>query len=331
MSATSPDGALSYYGRPIVKEPVWKPEIPLYFFTGGMAGAAAILGLGARLTGNDVLARRATFVNAAAITVSPALLIKDLGRPRLFLNMLRVFKVTSPMSVGTWIVSASGAAAGTAATCEIFEVLPRAKVAADVVAGALGPFLSTYTAALVSDSVVPAWQEARRTLPFVFAAGSAASAGGAAALVTPQPFAEPARRLAVAGGIAELVAVTAMEKGLGELVGEAYKKGRAHRFGRLGKTATLAGTALLAVAGRRRPAAVAGGALLMAGALCERFAVYHAGKISAADPTYTSLPQKRRVAERGSQPATARSPAYTERGDSTRGPRESPYRGEPAF
>lgn len=53
--------------------------------------------------------------------------------------------------------------------------------------------------------------------------------------------------------------------------------------------------------------------------------------LSAADPTYTSLLHKRRVAERGSQPVTARSPAYAERADSTRGPGQSPYHGEPAF
>src|SRR5207248_1692869 len=109
----------SYYGRPIVKEPVWKTEIPTYFFTGGLAGTSASLALAARLAGNDTLARRALWVNAAAITVSPLLLIKDLGRPLRFLNMLRVFKVTSPMSVGTWIVSFSGTATGTAAACEL--------------------------------------------------------------------------------------------------------------------------------------------------------------------------------------------------------------------
>src|SRR5207302_7827913 len=149
--------AVSYYGRPIVKEPVWKAEIPTYFFTGGMAGAAAALTLAARVAGNDTLGRRALYVNTAAIAVSPVLLIKDLGRPKRFLNMLRVFKVTSPMSVGTWIVSARGAASSTAALCEVVDALPRVKVAAETVAGLLGPFLSTYTAALVADSVVPAW------------------------------------------------------------------------------------------------------------------------------------------------------------------------------
>ena len=30
--------ASSYYGRPIVKEPTWTPEVPLYFFAGGVTG-----------------------------------------------------------------------------------------------------------------------------------------------------------------------------------------------------------------------------------------------------------------------------------------------------
>ena len=99
---------LSYYGKPIIKEPVWKPEIPAYFFVGGLAGASAALSAAARLAGNEELARRSLFVAAAGVTASPYLLIKDLGRPARFYNMMRVFKVTSPMSVGTWIVSASG-------------------------------------------------------------------------------------------------------------------------------------------------------------------------------------------------------------------------------
>jgi len=285
----------SYYGRPIIKEPVWKPEIPTYFFTGGLAGGAALLTLGARLSGNDVLARRALAVNTAAITVSPLLLIKDLGRPKLFYNMLRVFKVTSPMSVGTWIVSASGTASGVAAACEVTGLLPRVKRAAEGVAGALAPFLSTYTAALVADSVVPAWHEARRELPFVFAGGSAASAGGAVAALTPSRAAGPARRLAIVGGALELAATKAMEDGLGELVGEPYRTGLGGTLSKGAKAATAAGTALMALAGRRRVGAVAAGALLCTGALLERFAVYHAGKASALDPRYTSVPQRERT------------------------------------
>jgi hypothetical protein len=84
----------SYYGRSIIKEPVWKPEIPWYFFTGGIGGTSASLALAARLAGNDRLSRNANLVALAAMTVSPILLVKDLGRPQRFVNMLPVFKVT---------------------------------------------------------------------------------------------------------------------------------------------------------------------------------------------------------------------------------------------
>jgi hypothetical protein len=295
---------LSYYGRPIIKEPVWKHEIPLYFFAGGLAGASATLSLGARMTRNEPLARASLFAAAAAVSVSPVLLIKDLGRPARFYNMLRVFKVTSPMSVGTWIVSAEGTATGFAAACELFGVMPRLKLAAQTLAGLLGPPMSTYTGALVAQSVVPVWHEARQELPLTFAAGSAASAGGAAAIFTPVPFAGPARRLAILGGIGELVTVEVMKKRLGRFVAEPYEQGQGRKYSRLSAAATLAGTALMAYAGRRRSGAVAAGALLLGGALYERFAVYHAGKQSAADPHYTSVPQRERAGKGASPDAS---------------------------
>ncbi|MGH2868647.1 MAG: NrfD/PsrC family molybdoenzyme membrane anchor subunit, partial [Solirubrobacteraceae bacterium] len=105
MSATQTRPTHSYYGRPIVKEPVWTWEIPAYFFTGGLAGASATLGLVADVTGNKPLARSAWTAALAGVSVSPVFLISDLGRPERFLNMLRVFKITSPMSVGSWILS----------------------------------------------------------------------------------------------------------------------------------------------------------------------------------------------------------------------------------
>jgi hypothetical protein len=291
--------ALSYYGKPIVKEPVWKWFIPAYFFAGGAAGGTALLRLGARITGNDVLARRATWVNAAAIGVSPALLIADLGRPMRFLNMMRVFKVTSPMSVGTWILSASGAASTAGAFCELFGVLPRVGFAAETSAGALAPFLSTYTAALISDSVVPVWHDARLELPFEFAASSAAAAGGLTAMITPPSAAGPARRLGIAGGLLEVATVKVFRKRLGPLGSEPYRRGKAARLDRLSTMCALGGAGLLALAGRRRGGAVAGGALLAAGSALQRFAVVEAGRISARDPKYTTLPQRERAAAHG--------------------------------
>src|SRR4051794_15815294 len=204
MSATSPTDALSYYGRPIIKEPVWQSEIPLYFFTGGLAGASDLLALAPQLSGNPRFRTSALAAATAGVGISPYFLIKDLGRPQRFLNMLRVFKVTSPMSVGTWIFSAESAATSLAVGCQLFGVMPRLRAAAQFVAGLAGPAQATYTGALVAQSVVPAWHEARRELPVLFASSAAASAGGAAAILTPPGSSGPARRLAVIGGAAEL-------------------------------------------------------------------------------------------------------------------------------
>ena len=55
MPALAADsGAPGYYGRPIVKPPVWTWEIPLYFFFGGLAGMAAAIALAAHVVGPGV-------------------------------------------------------------------------------------------------------------------------------------------------------------------------------------------------------------------------------------------------------------------------------------
>jgi hypothetical protein len=294
----------SYYGRPIIKAPIWEVAVPWYFFLGGLAGASAALGLGARVVGNERLARNATFAGAAAIGVSPILLTADLGRPERFYNMFRLIKVTSPLSVGTWILSGCGTALGIAAGCEALGILPRVKLAAQTVAGLLGLPLTTYTAALVANTAVPVWHEARRELPFVFAGSAAASAGAAVAITTQPGQAAAARRLAVAGALLELAATKAMETRLGELVGEPYRQGAAGRFTRLAKGCSGAGATIVALAGRRRTASAVGSALLLAGSLFERLAVYRAGSQSAADPKYTVVPQRERAARIGTKATT---------------------------
>src|SRR3954451_5159575 len=211
MSVTEVGGGMrSYYGRPVIKEPVWKPEIPWYFFTGGLAGASAGLAFLAELARDDELARRTWAVSLAGVTASPALLIADLGVPSRFLNMLRMFKVTSPMSVGAWNLAASGATTTVAAASALTGLFPRAGAAAKASSALLGLPLSTYTAALIAQTAVPVWHEARVDLPFVFAAGAAMSAGAASTIAAPPRHAGPARRLAVLGAAAETVSVLAM-------------------------------------------------------------------------------------------------------------------------
>ena len=299
--ASGSDGAgpeiRTYHGRPVLKQPVWRPEIPWYFFVGGMAGAAAPLAVGAGVSGRRALARRAWILALAGVGISPVLLISDLGRPERFHNMLRVFKVTSPMSVGSWALAGFGTATGLAVGNELLGLPGGA--AAKPVAAALGPVVSTYTAALIADTAVPVWHEARTELPFLFAATSAASAGAALTLVTPDAEAVPARRLAVAGAAGALGLLQAMERRLGPL-GEPYREGDAGRFGRAAKALMGAGALGLAAFGRRsRAAAAAGASAVLAGAALERWSVFRAGFQSAADPKYVVGPQRARVEARG--------------------------------
>ena len=284
----------SYYGRPILKEPVWQPEIPAYLFVGGIAGGCSLLHGFARVARYERLAKTALYVGAAADVVSPALLISDLGRPERFLHMLRVFKVTSPMSVGTWILLASGGASTTAAALELLGTLRPVKWAGELVSFAAGAPLATYTGTLLADTAIPVWHEARRDLPVLFGASAAASAGAATALFLPPGEAGPARRLAVAGTAAALGTMEAMQRRLG-LVGEVYTKDAAGKLARASKVCAAAGAALLATRGRRsRGAAVAGSALVLAGELALRWSVFRAGFQSARDPKYTVIPQKQR-------------------------------------
>jgi hypothetical protein len=279
----------SYYGRPILKQPTWTWQIPCYFFAGGMAGAAAPFALACELRGDEALARRAWLVALAGVAASPPLLVSDLGRPERFHHMLRVVKPTSPMNLGSWILASSSSAVALAAARSVLGWFPRLGRAAGATA-VLGPALATYTAVLVADTAVPVWHEARHELPWVFAAGAAMSAGSAVAVVG---GGAPGRRLALTGAAGELAATTVMERRLGGL-GEPYREGAAGRLGQAAKTLTAAGAVIMAAVGRRRAGAVAGGALMLAGAMATRWSVYKAGFQSAADPKYVVEPQRAR-------------------------------------
>ena len=248
----------SYYGRPVIKEPVWKePDVPAYLFFGGLAGASSVLGAAAQLTGHPGLARAAKVAALGGISVSTVALINDLGRPARFHHMLRVFKLSSPMSVGSSILSAYGPAAGAAALSDLTGILPAAGVAATAGAALLGPAVTTYTAVLLCDTAVPAWHEAHREMPYVFAGSAASAAGGFGLLAAPAREAEPARRLAIIGAAVELTAKKLLERRL-QRRAEPYQTGRAGALLRAGEILTgcgLAGPACPGAAGPVRPRA----------------------------------------------------------------------------
>jgi DMSO reductase anchor subunit len=302
--AVVPDAEFgSYYGRPVIKPPTWKtPDVPVYTFLGGMAGAAAPMAVLAELTGRPALARAGRLAAAGGAAAGTVFLIHDLGRPARFLNMLRTLKPTSPLSVGSWLLAGFGTLTGAAAASDLTGWLPGAGRLARYGAAALGPAMMTYTAVLFADTAVPAWHEAHRELPFTFAGSALGSGAGVGLLAASPAQAGPARVMAVAGTALELVAERRMDARLG-LVGEPYHRGRAGRLMRVGRALTAAG-ALAAAAGRRsRPLSVAAGMGLLAGSLVTRWGVFEAGRQSAADPKYTVVPQRERLTARVSGPA----------------------------
>ena len=172
----------SYYGRPILKPPAWDWRIPAYLFAGGLSGGATLISVGADLTGRDRLRRRTRVTAVAGLGASMYFLVSDLGKPLRFHHMLRVAKPTSPMSVGTWILSAYSPGIGLAAAAEVLParwrltgLLRRLARPASLSSAALAPALAGYTAVLLSQTAVPAWNTAHPYLPFVFTGSAAAS------------------------------------------------------------------------------------------------------------------------------------------------------------
>jgi formate-dependent nitrite reductase membrane component NrfD len=284
----------SYYGRQILKTPTWKtPDVPLYLFLGGMAGGSAVLAEGAALSGNRQLEQVTRLVAASGAAVGTVFLVHDLGRPARFLNMLRVFKPTSPLSVGSFILAPFSALSGAAAASQVTGLLPRLGRLAGVGAAVFGPPLVTYTAALFANTAVPAWHEAHRELPFVFAGSGASAAGGMAMLLTPVASTAPARRMAIAGAAVELTAAELLKRRLG-MIAEPYEQGASGRLMRTASRMTAAAAALSVLGRRSRLVTALCGATYVAASATTRFGVFEAGLASARDPKYVVIPQKQR-------------------------------------
>jgi formate-dependent nitrite reductase membrane component NrfD len=286
----------SYYGQPIINPPVWAElDIAGYLFAGGLAGASSILAAGADLSRRPILSRRCRLCATAAIGTSLAALIHDLGRPERFLNMLRVFKPTSPMSVGVWLLVVYAPLTAATAVGDMLDIAPRSTRAAGLSAGMLGAGVATYTAALIADTAVPAWHGGHLELPFLFAGSAASAAAGFALAAAPLDETAPAARMAVLGCVAELAAEQLMERRLG-MVAETLHEGNAGTRLRAAKALTAAGALGAATVARRsRPGAVISGAALLAGSALTRFGLFAAGMASAQDPKYTVGPQRQRL------------------------------------
>ncbi len=307
----------SYYGRPIVRPPVWTHDIAIYLFTGGLAAGSSLLAAGGQATGNAALRVAGRTTALGALGASTFFLIKDLGRPDRFLYMLRVAKPTSPMSMGTWLLSLFGGAAGVAAAAEVApflpdhgvlglarKVLPPVGSAAGYGAAVLAPGLATYTAVLFADTAVPSWNAVYPDLPFMFAGSALASGAGVGLIAAPG---RPARRMAVAGAAIELAAGHRVEHGYG-MLSEPYTTGRPGKLLRAARILTVAG-AVGAVVGRRsRVVSALAGVSLLAGSVLTRFGVFEGGVHSAEDPRYTVVPQREGLNKAGGNKVSGPAP-----------------------
>jgi formate-dependent nitrite reductase membrane component NrfD len=285
----------TYYDQPAIKESVWIWSVPAYFYVGGAASGAALLGAAAQLVdrqGLDGLVRRCRTIAFLGTVASTGLLIHDLGRPIRFLNMLRVFRPSSAMSVGSWVLAVNSTAAGAAATLPRLG-LRRLADAAGLGSGLMAPALGTYTAVLISDTAVPVWQATRTRTPALFAASGLVAATSALDLFEQdEREALIVRRLGIVAKVADLAASETVEHAADRLerVGRPLHDGASGALWKAAKACVAASlvTSLVPVPAERRRARRRVSALLgTLGSIVTRFAIFHAGNASARDPRAT--------------------------------------------
>lgn len=279
----------TYYGTPMLKKPVWEWAIPFYYYIGGMSGACIALGAATQLFGSRESDRAATtcrWIGMCGASIGGVLLVYDLGRPSRFLNMLRVFRPTSPMNMGAWILS------GTVPSALAAEMLSRRRGLSGLlgrvagwVSGMFGMGLATYTGVLVSNSAIPVWSESRTLLPILFGASGVASAAAAFDLLDSGHRYRPVAAFGLLGRISELSLAHMLERRLLDVprVSLPLHEGRS---GFLWKAATVLTAGSLVVnllPLPKRKKRILAGVLASLGSVCLRFGIHEAGAPSATD------------------------------------------------
>lgn len=304
----------TYYGRPMIKKPTWKWYIPLYFFLGGIAGGTALLGTVAEFFGGPKhrsTVRHARYLSMVLSILCPIFLIVDLGRPTRFHHMLRVFKGSSPLSVGTWILSAFGATSGLLAARQAAEdnllvrrksslgrllrAIPTAPFSA--LHGLLGLALGGYTGVLLAATAIPLWQSWGILLGPLFLSDAVTTGAAALSFIGALTGRDTIRareeieQVDTIGTVAQFGLIVAREALMPPGVRKPLRQGLwggVWRFGAIGTgiMSPLAIRLSLRLGGWKpgRALSLATSALSLIGALCERFALVEAGKISAEDP-----------------------------------------------
>jgi formate-dependent nitrite reductase membrane component NrfD len=182
---------VTYYGQPSVKPSLWGGLVSGYMFVAGVGGSAQIIASTADLVDDRALApivRNGRYIALGATVVGGPLLIVDLHTPQRWYNMLRIFRKTSPMSIGTWVLISFGSLSAALAAAQFTSdhghfpgrAMQTAVKLLEVPAALAGMAMSTYTGALLSATSTPLWAAAPRRIAALF--GASAMASGAAAL-----------------------------------------------------------------------------------------------------------------------------------------------------
>jgi formate-dependent nitrite reductase membrane component NrfD len=278
-----------YHGNPLLKPPTWTWQVPLYLFAGGVAGTSAFIALVAHVSGNSAVVRAALWIALAGALISPPLLIADLGRPTRFLNMLRVFKLRSVMSIGAWTLTLFSSAIGLAVLCHELilagygsSFLVLLEWVAEIVAAFSGLILASYTSVLLGVTAIPVWSENRRLVPAVFLAGGL---GSASAVLELLGFLIPATQFIgiVASTVETAIAIFIEVRG--RYVDKPLREGSAGWLVRSGGILAGPVSLLLRIFWVQSHAIRDLTALsFIAGALISRFAWVAAGRVSSRDP-----------------------------------------------
>jgi formate-dependent nitrite reductase membrane component NrfD len=292
-------GSPTYYDWPMLKAPVWEWYIPTYYFLGGGAGAALALGAAAQLYPEKLspMIKRCQWIGTIGSAAGAGFLVLDLGRPERFLAMLRVIRPTSPMNMGTWILSCA-APFGTAAAlfCGRRGIAGEFGKLMSYLAGPFGLALATYTGVLVSNSAIPVWYRSRRYLPHLFAASGIATAVSLLDLLMPDDQSSRPMRF-ICGTVArgtEIAAGVMMEREVAktpEVVGP-LRTGRTGVLWRAAEVLTATSLVLSIAPTKRRSIRIAAAAAGIVGSACLRYAVHYAGVRSARDPRASFADQR---------------------------------------
>jgi formate-dependent nitrite reductase membrane component NrfD len=287
-------GRDSYYELPALKPPLWTWQVPLYFFIGGISGVSGCMAFIAQLFRRDPsLIRVLLWVGFGGALVCPALLIADLGRPARFLNMLRVFKWRSPMSLGAWILVGFSTCITPALLAHeliirgyahgyTHSLIVAVRWAGEASGSVTGLLLACYTGVLIGATAIPVWSHNRKILPTHFLTSGL---GGSSAILELAGFLIPATHILgfVASGIETILEI------FFEVQQPAVNAPLHH--GRSGVTFRVAGllegpsALLLRIFWGSSPTGRHAAAIcFLVGALLSRYAWILAGRASAEDP-----------------------------------------------